>query len=160
MTRYVFEGTGEVHLVPTIAVAGAPTAAELNAGTDLTGQMIGDLVLPFDGSSADAGDMSSRFNKTASGDFGGAPGTFTIHKEKLLADDTVFTALPRDTIGYLAVNQRGLATGGTWAVADEVDVWPIEIMSREVVYGRGNTQRAVITVAITDVPTEAFVVAA
>jgi len=160
MTRYVFEGTGEVHLVPTIAVAGAPTAAELNAGTDLTGQMVGDLVLPFDGSSADSADMSSKFNKTAPGDFGGAPGTFTIHKEQLLAADTVFTALARDTVGYLAVSQRALATGGTWAVADEADIWPIIIMSREVIYGRNNTQRAVITVAITDVPTEGFVVAA
>ncbi|KKL13062.1 hypothetical protein LCGC14_2529540, partial [marine sediment metagenome] len=44
MTRYVFEGTGEVWLVPTISSPGAPTAAELNAGTDLTGQMVGDLV--------------------------------------------------------------------------------------------------------------------
>lgn len=159
MTRYVFEGTGEVHLVPTIAVAGAPTAAELNAGTDLTGQMIGDLVLPFDGSSADAADMSSKFNKTAPGDFGGAPGTFTIHKEQLLAADTVFTALPRDTVGYLCVSQRALA-GATWAVADEVDIWPIIIMSREVIYARNQTARAVVTVAITDVPTEGYVVAA
>lgn len=160
MARYVFEGTGEVWLVPTISSAGAPTANELNAGKDLTPEMIGDLVLPFDGTTAEAGDMSSKFNKTVSGDFGGAPGTFTIHKHQLLADDTVFTALPRDTVGYLCVNQRGLATKSTWATGDEVDVWPIEIMAREVIYGRGNTQRAAITVSITDVPTEGFVVSA
>ena len=159
MARYVFEGTGEVWLVPTISSAGAPTAAELNAGTDLTGEMIGDLVLPFDATPADSADMSSKFNKTVSGDFGGASATFTIHKHQLLADDTVFTALPRDTVGYLCVNQRGLATKSTWAASDEVDIWPIEVMSREVIYGRGNTQRAAITVSITDVPTEGFVVA-
>ncbi len=160
MTRYVFEGTGEVHLVPTIAVAGAPTAAELNAGTDLTGSMVGDLVLPFEGTPVDAGDMSSKFNKQASGDEGGTPGSFTIHKEQLLAADTVFTALAKGTVGYLAVSQRALATGGTWAVADEVDIWPIEVNGRVVIYGRGTNQRAAITVAITDEPTEGFVVAA
>ncbi len=160
MTRYVFEGTGEVWLVPTIASAGAPTAAELNGGTDLTGQMIGDLNLPFDAGTADAADMSSRFNKQATGDYGGEAGSFTIHKEKLLADDTVFTALAKDTVGYLCVNQRGLATTSTWAVADEVDVWPIEIASRTVIYGRNQTQRAAISVSITDDPTEGFVVVA
>lgn len=160
MTRYVFEGTGEVWLVPTISSGGAPTATELNAGTDLTEQLVGDLVLPFDGTTADSADASSKFNKTVSGDFGGASGSFTIHKEQLLADDTVFTALPRDTTGYLCISERGLATSGTWAVDDEVDIWPIEVMSREVIYGRGNTQRAVVTVAITDVPTEGFVIVA
>ncbi len=160
MTRYVFEGTGECWLVPTITVAGAPTATQLNAGTVIHQEMIGDLNLPFDAGSADAGDMSSRFNKQATGDYGGEPGTFTIHKHKLLAADTVFTALAKDTVGYLCVNQRGLATPGTWQVSDEVDIWPIEIASRTVIYGRGTTARAVITVSITDDPTEGFVVAA
>ncbi len=160
MTRYVFEGTGEVWLVPTISSPGAPTAAELNAGTDLTGQMVGDLVLPFEDTPADSADMSSNFNSQVAGDVGGTPGTFTIHKEQLLAADTVYTALPRGTTGYLCVNQRGLSTASTWAVADAVDVWPIEVGSRTIIYGRGNNQRAAISVTITGAPTEDFVVVA
>ena len=160
MTRYVFEGTGEVWLVPTISSPGAPTAAELNAGTDLTGQMVGDLVLPLEGTPVDTADMSSDFQKQAAGDVGGTPGTFTIHKEKLLAADTVYTALPRGTVGYLCVNQRGLATSSTWATGDAVDVWPVEINSRTIIYGRGTNQRAAIVVSITDTPTEDFVVVA
>ncbi len=159
MTRYVFEGVGEVWLVPTISVPGAPTAAQLNAGTEITGEMIGDLVLPFEGTPADAADMSSKFNKQVRGDEGGTPGTFTIHKHQLLAADTVFTALAKGTSAYLCISQRALA-GATWAVSDEVDIWPIEITSRVVLYGRGANQRAAITVAITDAPTEGYVVAA
>lgn len=160
MTRYVFEGIGEVWLVPTISSSGAPTATELNAGTDLTGQMIGDLVLPFEGTPADAADMSSNFNKQVAGDVGGTPGTFTIHKEQLLAADTVYTALPRGTTGYLCVNQRALQSGGTWQTGDAVDIWPIEVQSRTIIYGRGGTQKAAIVVTITDTPTEDFVVVA
>ncbi len=160
MTRYVFEGTGEVHLVPTITVAGAPTAAQLNAGTDLTGEMFGDLVLPFENTPAETADMSSTFNSQVAGDDGGTPGTFTIHKHQLLAADTVFTALAKGTTGYLCISQRGLNTGGTWAVADEVDIWAIEVSSRVVLYGRGGNQRAAVTVALTAAPVEGYVVAA
>ena len=160
MTRYVFEGTGEVWLVPTITVAGAPTAAQLNAGTTLTPQMVGDLVLPFEGTPTDAADMSSTFNKQVAADEGGTPGTFTIHKHKLLAADTVFTALAKGTIGYICVSQRGLATPGTWATGDEVDIWAIEISGRVVLYGRGGNQRAAVTVALTDAPVEGFIVVA
>lgn len=160
MARYVPEGTVEVWLVLTIADAAAPTSTELNAGTALEGQMIGDLVLPFEGSTADASDASSRFNKTAPGDFGGAPGSFTIHKEKALGDDGVFTALARDVEGFIAIAVRGLALAGTWAIGDEVDVWPITVLSREIQYARNTTLRAGIQVAITDVPDLDFILVA
>ena len=160
MARYVPEGTMEIFLVPTVANTAAPTAAELNAGSAIHGQMIGDLALPFAGSVTDAADMSSRFNKTATGDFGGSEGSFTIHKEQALADDTVFTALARDVTGYLAVAVRGLAAAGTWAIGDEVDLWPVTVLSREIQYARNQTTRAAVAVAITDTPTEDFVLVA
>jgi len=146
----------EVHLVTTTVTAGAPTAAQLNAGNPIHQQMIGDLVLPFEGSTTDAADMSSRFNATAAGDYGGSAGTFTIHKEKAYADDTVFTSLARDTTGYLAIAPRGLATPGTFAAADRVDLWPITVLSRSVQYGRGQTSRAAIAVSINDDPLEDY----
>lgn len=160
MARYVPEGTVEVWFVATVSNPAAPTSTELNAGTDLTGALTGDLVLPFAGSTADAADMSSRFNKTAPGDFGGSEGTFTIHKELATGDDSAYTTLSRGTTGYLAVANRGLATPGTWAISDEVDLWPIEVLSRELQYARNQTTRAAIAVAITDVPTEDFALVA
>jgi len=155
MTRYVPEGTVEVHLLTT-ATAGAPTTAQLNAGTDITASLVGDLNLPFEGSAVDAADMSSKFNATVDGDFGGQPGTFTIQKEKAYASDTTFIALPRGTTGYLAVANRGLQTPGTWAINDYVDLIPITVLSRTTQFGRGASMKAAIQVAITAVPLEDY----
>lgn len=158
--RYVPEGTTEIFLVPAAADPEAPTAAELNAGAPIHQQMIGDLDLPFEGSTADAADMSSRFNKQATGDYGGQAGSFTIHKEKLLVDDTVFTALAKDVTGFLAVCVRGMATPGTWAIGDEVDLWPVTVLSRTNQYARNQTMRAAVQVSIDDDPAEDFVLVA
>ena len=160
MTRYVPEGTVEVYWVTTIADYLVPTSTELGAGVDITAFMAGDLVLPFSGQTADAADMSSRFNKTVPGDVGGDAGTFTIHKEKLAADDTAYTTLPPGTLGFLCVAGRGLATPGTWAVADVVDVWPAEVISNEIIYARNTSLRAAVELSITDTPNEDFPLAA
>jgi hypothetical protein len=160
MTRYVPEGTVEVHFITTISDIAAPTATELNAGLDITEALIGDLDLPFDGSTADGADMSSKFNKTVPGDFGGQPGSFTIHNELASGDDTAFTALARDTIGFIAVANRGLALAGTFAIADVVDIIAVQVLSRTRTYARNTTARSAVQVAITDVPTEEFAIVA
>lgn len=160
MTRYVPEGTVEFYWVTTLADYTAPTSTELNAGVDLTAFMAGDMVLPFGGQTADAADLSSRFNKTVPGDIGGDAGTFTIHKEKAAADDTAYTTLPQGTIGFIAVATRGLAAAGTWAIADVADIWPAEVIANEIVYARNTSLRAAVEVAITDVPEEDFALVA
>lgn len=158
--RYVPEGTMEVWYVATVADSAAPTTAELGAGVDLTKFCVGDLTLPFEGTTAEAGDLSSRFNKTIDGDYGGSPGSNTFHKEKALADDTAWSTLPRDTVGFFAVAFRGLATKGTWAVGDHVDLWPISVLSRAMnQQARNTSSRFTVQVAIPDEPTEDFVLA-
>lgn len=157
MTRYVPEGTMEVWYVATVADPLAPESTELAAGVDLTKFCVGDLNLPFEGQTADSADLSSRFNKTVEGDFGGAAGSNTFHKEKESADDTAWSTLPRGTAGYLAVAFRGLATPGTWAIGDSVDLWPIQILSRAMAQQARNTStRFAVNIAIPDVPTEDF----
>lgn len=159
MVRYVPEGTVEIALVTTASDYTAITAAECNAGLDVTTQMVGDIDLPFSGEVVDAADMSSRLNKTAPGDYGGTAGSFTIHKEKASGDDGAWTAFARDVIGYLVIAVRGLATPGTFAVADRVDVWPITVLSRSNQYARGTTLRTEIRVAITNDPAEDYAIA-
>jgi len=154
--RYVPEGTVVIAFVSTIASPAAPTAAELQAGVKIHQQMIGDLVLPFEGSTTDAADMSSRLNATAAGDYGGSAGTFTIHKEKAVGDDSVFTALARDVTGWLAIANRGTATANTFAINDYIDLWPVTVLSRSVQYARGQTLRAAISVSINDDPLEDY----
>jgi len=161
MGRYVPEGTMEVALITTVALPAAPTATELNAGVDLTPFAVGDLDMPFEGSTAEAGDLSSRFNKTAPGDYGGQEGSASFHKDSVFANDDAWTALPRDFEGYLAVAIRGLATAGTWAIGDYVDLWPITILSRSLnAQARNTTTRFTVKMAITDVPAEDFAITA
>lgn len=160
MARYVPEGTMEIFYVAT-ATAAAPTAAELNAGTDLTEFAVGDLDMPFEGSTADAADLSSRFNKTVPGDYGGQEGSCTFHKDSVQGSDTAWTTMVRDLEGYLAVAPRGLATPGTWAIGDYVDLWPIQVLSRSLnAQARNQSTRFSVKMAITDEPTEDFAVAA
>ena len=157
MVRYVPEGTMEVYYVAAVSVPAAPTSTELNLGVDLTAFAVGDLDMPFEGSTAEAADLSSRFNKTAPGDYGGQAGSSTWHKDSVLGNDTAWTTLPRDTVGFLAVAVRGLATPGTWAIADTVDLWPIQVLSRALAgQARNTTTRFVTQMAITDEPTEDF----
>ncbi len=85
---------------------------------------------------------------------GGNQATLTFHREKPLASDTIWTALPRGTTGYVAIAPRGLATKGTWAVADDVDVFPVEVITRNPsnLADDGNTQQFTVELAITGEP--------
>jgi len=161
MVRYVPEGNIEFSYVAAISVPAAPTSTELNGGVDLTAFSVGDLDMPFEGSTADAADLSSRFNKTAPGDYGGQAGSATFYKEKLLADDTAWTTLPIGTTGYLVVATRGLAIPGTFAIADVVTIYTIEVLSRSIAgQARNTTTRFQVQFAITEEPTEDYAIVA
>ncbi len=160
MARKIGAGVLEMAYVLTVAVLTAPTAAELNAGTFLTGFLTdGGLATPLDGSIVDAADMSSAYNKTASGTFGGQPLTIELFRDD--AADTAWTTLARDTLGHIAIARFGLATPGTWAIGDTVDLWKIEVVTRNPVdVARNEMQRFNAEMAVPEVPTEDFVIAA
>jgi hypothetical protein len=160
MARKIGAGVLEVAYVLTISDYTAMTAAEGNAGTFLTGFLTdGGLSTPLDGSIVDAADMSAAFNKTASGTFGGQPLTLELFRDD--SADTAWTTLARGTIGHIVVVRFGLATPGTFAVADVIDVWPIDVITRNPVdVARNEMQRFTAEMATTDVPAEDFAIAA
>ncbi len=162
MSRYIGAETIEVHYVPTVADPAAPTSTELNAGTDLTAFLPeGGLNASLEGSIVDAADMSSKFNKTASGTYGGQPLTAEFFRDNVKANDTAYTTLPRGTTGYLAIAPRGLATAGTWAIGDDVDLWPIEVVSQnDSPFARNEMRKFSVTCAVPAVPTIDFPLAA
>lgn len=163
MGRYIGPGILEVWYVPTMSDYTAPTVAELAAGTDLSGGIVaGGADFPDPGTTVDASDLSSSFDKQAAGTTGGNQGVLTFHREKPLASDTIYTALPRGTAGYIAIAPRGLATKGTWAVADDVDVFPIEVIGRNSsnLADRSSTQQFTVDMAITGEPEYDYQIAA
>ena len=159
MARVTGAGVLELFYVATVANASAPTSTELNAGTDLTGFLTdGGISTPFDGSIVDASDMSSKFNKTAPGTYGGQPLTLELYRDD--SADTAWSTLTRGTSGYIAIARFGLATKGTWAVGDKVDLWPITVITRnpaDVV--RNEMQRFSVECAVTAVPLEDYTLA-
>ena len=160
MARRIGAGVLELSYVLTIGTPAAPTAAELNAGTFLTDFLTdGGLATPLDGSIVDAADMGAAFNKTASGTFGGQPLTLELFRDD--SADTAWTTLARGTTGFIVIARFGLATPGTYAIADVVDIWTIDVVTRNPVdVARNEMQRFTAEMAVTAAPTEDFPVAA
>jgi hypothetical protein len=130
MSRSASTGVVKVQHVPTIANKAAPTVAELGAGTDLTPFLTRDgLTTPSDGSTIDVAGLDSRYNSTASGSYGGQPISLKMFRDSVSADDDGWTALPRQTAGYLVIRRFGGSTVA-FAAAQKVEVWPIDVLSR------------------------------
>lgn len=135
MSKFIADGVLKCNFVSTLASTTAPSAAEINAGTDLT-PFLRSLTTPFDGSTVDAGTADSAFNSTVPGTYGGQPLTATMTRDNVYANDDAWTALPRLTAGYFVIAPRGTA-GATFAASDRVEVWQVEVISRNPTpYGR------------------------
>lgn len=148
----------EVVWVTTIALPAAPTAAELNAGVDITGFLRGVPSIPETGNTADISDLSSKFNKRQAATHGGDVLTLEAYRDDTA--DTAYTTLLRTTQGFLVVAWDGLAAAGTFAVADLVWIYPSTIISRGLgTPGRDEAEFFISEQAITDDPTEAFPIA-
>lgn len=159
MTRRIGAGVLELFVGITVAAPAAPTVAELNAFTDLTGALAdGGLSTPFDGNIVDAADMGTAFNKTAPGTFGGQPLNMELFRD--FPADAEWLLLVRGFVGYAAISRGGLATPGVWAAGDDVELWPMAIVSRNRIdVARNEMQRFTSMSAVTDEPTEDFALA-
>lgn len=125
MPRVISNGEVQIHWVPTISDPTAPTVAEIGAGTDITG-FISSLDTPLDGNAPDASDLSSAFNKTVAGKFGGNVSSQMYRDD---TTDTAFALFPRGTTGYIVIRRFG---GSSVAIAmgDDVDVWNLRVITR------------------------------
>lgn len=151
MVRFMQKGKTKVRWVLTIASATlAPTAAEANGGTDLTGQLSEINGFTFSNSPISTPDMSSDF-------VGNIPGENTADaSSQVFYEDTVTnpisTALAKGTVGNVVFARRGLA-GASFAAGDIVDVWPTQVSSNVPMYSTGNeASRYTVSYAMTKVP--------
>ena len=161
MPTYITPGRSEIAWVTTIAVAGAPTAAELNAGVDLTGFVREMPTIPRATNQSDNTDISSTFESRNIGTRGGDVVDVIVKRFTTTATDTAYTTLAEDTAGFLIVARKGLATTGTFAVADEVDIFPASVSSLEDgTPGRNDIDTAIAHLVVTSAPTRDFPIAA
>ena len=163
MARINPPGTTEVYWSPTGTIADytAPTASELNdaAVVDLTEFCRGVPNIPETGNTADISNLSSGFNARQAASYGGDNLTLECYRDDVT--DTAYETLLRTAQGHLVVAWDGLATAGTFAVSDDVWVYPVTIISRgHGTPGRDEALWFVSEMAITSDPAEKFTVTA
>lgn len=159
MAKYAPPGKTEVHWVTTISDYNAPTSTELNAGTDLTTFVRNMPTLPRGLNLVDVATLDSKYEKRQVGTRGGDQLTIEILRDD--ATDTGYTTLTEDTAGFLVVARKGLATAGTFAIGDEVDVYPATIGAVEDgTPGRNDPDFSNVNLVATDDPNRGFELAA
>lgn len=159
MARFIQDGVLQVHYVASIADPSAPQLTEVQAGTDLTG-FLRSLETPNEGSIVDAPAADTAFNETIRGTRGGQPITGEFYRDKGSSDgasgtDTAWDTLPVGTEGYIVLARFGGSNSGALAVGDTVDVWPIDVATREnLPYERNTPTRFRLTAGVPDEPDE------
>jgi hypothetical protein len=127
------------------------TAAEANAGTDLTTYVRTLPNIPRTANLVDVATLDSKFEKRQVGTRGGDVLSLEILRDT--TTDTAYTTLVEDTAGYLILARKGLATAGTFATNDVVDVFPVTVASvADGNPGRNDPDFAVVEMAITSDP--------
>lgn len=119
-------GDGNVKVTFALAVAsiGAPTAAELNAGTDLQEVLTKEgLDIKPDQSAVDNTSLASR-SETEDAGTTKYEINLTWKKQEDLVDDVAYSALVPGTLGFLAV-RRNLPHETAWAATQDVEVYPV-----------------------------------
>jgi hypothetical protein len=145
-TRYVRFGITKFYYCPAIAIKTAPTRAELNAGTDVSGE-----VAAIDGWTAatdfvDTADLSGQFVPQLAGRLKAASSSLTFYASSNSID--VRSLLPRATVGFVVILDEGDVAGRKMAV------FPITVGAQEFQRGLEDAAQIQITFAITSAPAE------
>jgi len=120
--RYVAPSVRKVYWVPTIASTAAPTAAEMNAGTDLSGQIFDIVGWTVTSNTVGVPDFSSRFTSKIAGEIVVAdPSSLILYMSNTSAD--VRTLLTRDLTGYIIIFLEGIVAGR------KMDVYTVTVSS-------------------------------
>lgn len=144
MPRVISTGIIQLRYVPTVANTASPTTTELTAGKNLTGFLTRDgLTTPYSGSTVDVAGADNRYNSTASGTYGGDPISLKFFRDNGTAlQDVAWSTLPPQTTGFIVIHRFGAGASknsqGAPASGDRVEVWPIDVISREMMQTADN----------------------
>lgn len=155
MSKFVSDGVIQLWYVAAIADPDAPSLAVVNAGVNLT-PFLRSVDTPLEGSTVDAATAESAYNSTVRGTYGGQPvtGEFTRDDDPTGADDTAWNTLAFGTEGFFVIARRGGSGAlGVLAAGDLVDVFPIDVTSRNpAAYGRNELARFALQAAVPTPP--------
>lgn len=122
MARFFRRGKSKAFWVPTLSSLTSPSAAEVNAGDELTGQIADISGFEFSNSPIPTPDLSTTFTTTI-------PGEDTTQEPQIMfyEDDTtntLQTTLAKGTSGHVVLFYKGTA-GAAPASGDTAEVWQV-----------------------------------
>lgn len=136
MPRFMQKGTTKLYLVPTIASATlAPTAAEVNAGTNMTPQINEINGFSFANDTIETRDMASTFVSNIPGEDAAEDSALVFYEDK--TSNPIKTATAKGTTGYVCIFYAGTA-GANPAAGDKCDVWPVQVAANVRQYTAAN----------------------
>lgn len=147
-TRYFDVGTTKCYYLPTIAAANlTPTRAEMNAGTDLSGEIVDLDGWSTEGDEIETPDLGTLFTSKIPGRTTADDCSLTFHADK--AGNDVRTLLPRGTAGYIM-----WCDGGDVA-ANIAAVFEVRVRSNSVMRSAGDDNaRVQVQFSVTSEPNE------
>lgn len=147
--RFIPQGVSKYYWVPTIvATTGIPTRTELDAGTDLTGEVAVITGFSTTGGQVDVPDALSRFTKRVPGSITADDSSITFYGTKDPTGEDVRALLTRDQTGYIVIMDAGDVTG---ALAES---FPVTVTSVSKVREITGAFQVVVSFSITAEPVE------
>lgn len=135
MTEFYRRGITRVFAVPTLTLT-APTAIQVNAGTEVT-EAVADITgFTFQNSPIATPKLSTTFTTSIAGEDTAEEPQLTFYED----DDTnpLQATFAKGTITHLVFFYKGTA-GATPAAADEVEIWPVQSTGPSREYSMDNT---------------------
>lgn len=149
-TRYFPVGTRQYYWVASISDKTAPTRTELDAGTDLTGEIASVAGFTTTSNPVDVPDLASRFT-------GQVPGMITADASSLTLylssdSDDIRSILTRDTAGFIVQFPEGDDDGASGTLT--MDVFPVKVSSASKDTTTTDPGQITISFTITSEPAE------
>jgi len=119
--RFSARGATKIYWVATIASAASPTRSELNAGTDLSPQIMDAKGWSVSSDQIKTPDLATRYTSTIPGSITAEDSSLTMYASKNGVDARAL--MPRDAVGYIV-----LLHGGDTA-SNKMDVYPVTVSS-------------------------------
>lgn len=146
-TRFIQPGVSLVYFLTTAANYDTLTRTELDAGTDISGELAAISGWSTTSNAVQTPDMASRFTPSISGMITADDSSLNFYASKDGQDAR--TLFPRDTTGFMCFLDSGDTPNGTI-----MDVFPVSVSQRSLVRSLTDPLQVAVSFVITDVPSE------
>lgn len=137
MARFIRKGVSKFYFLPAAAGyladgSGAPTAAEIAAGTDLTPSVADVAGWNLSNNTVTTPDMSTTFDATIPGTDTAADSSLTFWEDD--STSVIETLLPKGTTGFIYIQRKGAGAAKT----KSADLFPVRVAVKSPAYSAGN----------------------